>query len=269
MFPSFYTFRSLFLSSSFCLCLLFACQSEKPTTVSTAETSEQTAVVSEAIAATEEVAPIAETATPVAATVTEAKPSPALKTTEAPVKATKSVADQLMSAAKAQTPPVAVKPIVAKPAEQPSNSVTNSKLMAAKETEPEAAINYKGEPKAAAAAKGAAITFDETSYDFGTILIGTIIEHDFTFKNSGSIPLIIKDAASTCGCTIPEIPNAPIMPGQSGKIHVVFDSKGKIGTQNKVVTVYTNAGTREIALKGIGLTANLMKKDKEEEKGEK
>lgn len=257
MSSSSYTFRSLSLSISCSLCLLFACQSENVTSVATAETNEQTAVAPEAITTPEEAAPIAETTAPIATTVTEKKPAP--KTAEASVKATKAIMDQLVSTAKAQTPPVA-----AKPAKQPSNTATKPKLMAAKETE--AAITYKGEPKAAAITNGAAILFDETSYDFGTILIGTIIEHDFTFKNTGNIPLIIKDAASTCGCTIPEIPNAPIMPGQSGKIHVIFDSKGKIGTQNKVVTVYTNAGTREVALKGVGLTANLMKKDKEEEK---
>lgn len=258
MSPSFYTFRSLSLSISCSLCLLFACQSEKPTAVATTETSEQTTVVPEAVT------PVAETTAPIATTETEKEP--VLKTSKTPVKATKAIMDQLVSTAKAQTPPVAAKSTTANPVKQPSNTATKPKLMAAKETEAEAAITYKGEPKAAATTKGAAIVFDEPSYDFGTILIGTIIEHDFTFKNTGSIPLIIKDAASTCGCTIPEIPDAPIMPGQSGKIHVVFDSKGKIGTQNKVVTVYTNAGTREVALKGVGLTANLMKKDKEEEK---
>lgn len=262
MVHSFHTIRTLFLCLSCSVCLLFACQSEKPTTVATTETADKTAPATETLTASEEVAPtVEETAAPIASTTNTEKP--VVKVAEASVGATKTI-DTKAVAAKVATLPTTAN-ATSKTAEKSSKTAAKPNLIAeATATEP--AINYKGEAKPAAASKGAAITFEEPTYEFGTILIGTIIEHDFKFTNTGSIPLIIKDASSTCGCTIPEIPNAPIMPGQSSKIHVVFDSKGKIGTQNKVVTVYTNAGTREIALKGVGLTANLMKKDNEEEK---
>lgn len=258
----FYTIRTLFLCLSCSVCLLFACQSEKTTTVVSTETAEKTETSVETLSAVEETAPVAEAAVPISNNTSNEKP--VAKVAEASVTATKTI-DTKTVAAKVATLPTVAKTTPSKTAEKSPKTAAKPNLIAeATPAEPE--INYKGEAKPAAASKGAAITFDEPNYEFGTILIGTIIEHDFKFTNTGTIPLIIKDASSTCGCTIPEIPNAPVMPGQSSKIHVVFDSKGKIGTQNKVVTVYTNAGTREISLKGVGLTANLMKKDGEEEK---
>lgn len=105
----------------------------------------------------------------------------------------------------------------------------------------------------------AQMVFAEREYDFGTIIEGEKVQHKFTFTNKGEAPLIVTDANSTCGCTIPEFPKTPIMPGQSDVINVSFDSKGKIGLQDKHVTVTTNAGTFVIHLKGVCTTKNLTK----------
>ncbi|MDZ7606384.1 MAG: DUF1573 domain-containing protein [Cyclobacteriaceae bacterium] len=67
------------------------------------------------------------------------------------------------------------------------------------------------------------------------------MEHIFSFKNTGSGPLVIQNVLSTCGCTAPEWPKEPIDAGAEGKIKIVFNSKGKIGRQNKVITVRSNA----------------------------
>ena len=56
----FYTIRTLFLCLSCSISLLFACQSEKPTTVATTETTEKTETVAETLTAVEETAPVAE-----------------------------------------------------------------------------------------------------------------------------------------------------------------------------------------------------------------
>ena len=80
------------------------------------------------------------------------------------------------------------------------------------------------------------------------------------FKNTGKAPLIIKDADSSCGCTIPEIPKHPTQPGEYGNIKAVFNTKGKIGSQNKVITVYTNGSpsTVKLSLSGLVLTEDMM-----------
>ncbi|MGB0932398.1 MAG: DUF1573 domain-containing protein, partial [Chitinophagales bacterium] len=102
--------------------------------------------------------------------------------------------------------------------------------------------------------------FDSKEHNFGTIAVGTKVEHDFYFTNTGEVPMIITDASSTCGCTIPEIPKEPTPPGARGKIKVTFDSTGKIGMQDKHVTIIANTYPKstKIHMKGLALTENMM-----------
>ncbi len=83
-------------------------------------------------------------------------------------------------------------------------------------------------------------TFTQEAHDFGVIEEGTKAEHDFAFTNTGDAPLIISNAKGSCGCTVPQWPREPIAPGETGMIHVVFDSSGKPGQQTKQVTLNAN-----------------------------
>lgn len=85
------------------------------------------------------------------------------------------------------------------------------------------------------------MTFGETMHDFGEIKEGMVVNHTFTFKNEGEGPLIISNAQGSCGCTVPRWPREPIAPGETGEIHVSFNSQGRAGQQNKRVTLTTNA----------------------------
>lgn len=84
------------------------------------------------------------------------------------------------------------------------------------------------------------LEFEEKEFDFGKIARDERVTHEFKFKNTGKSPLIIVDAKSTCGCTVPEIPNEPIQPGESGSITVHFNSALKSGEVTKVITVSAN-----------------------------
>ena len=79
-----------------------------------------------------------------------------------------------------------------------------------------------------------------TVWDFGTIVQGDEPEFTFTFKNTGSEPMIISNAKGSCGCTVPQWPKEPIAPGDTGEINVKFSSKNKKGAQNKTVTLTAN-----------------------------
>lgn len=81
----------------------------------------------------------------------------------------------------------------------------------------------------------------DSVYDFGTIQSGKMVEYSFRFKNTGQKPLVIADAQASCGCTVPEKPEKPIMPGETGYIKVSFNSKDRTGHQDKVITVQANA----------------------------
>ncbi len=87
---------------------------------------------------------------------------------------------------------------------------------------------------------GPRLSFDKTEHDFGVLNEGDIVETVFSFTNSGKSELIITSAKSSCGCTIPEWPKEPILPGESGKIKVKFNTRGKPNKQKKQVTLRTN-----------------------------
>jgi hypothetical protein len=88
---------------------------------------------------------------------------------------------------------------------------------------------------------GPEMAFSELQFDFGEINQGDKVEHIFKFENVGTEPLIITNVQTTCGCTAPSWPRDPIAPGQESEIKVVFNSTGKIGRVNKVITVVSNA----------------------------
>ena len=66
------------------------------------------------------------------------------------------------------------------------------------------------------------------------------MSNDFVIMNKGDEPLIIKDAKTPCGCTVPSYPKEPIAPGDSAIIKVSFNSTKKMGYQNKKITLITN-----------------------------
>jgi len=99
----------------------------------------------------------------------------------------------------------------------------------------------------------AKITFEETEFDFGDVDEGAMVEHVFRFTNTGKIPLLISDARSTCGCTVPLWPKEPIAPGQGGEIKIKFDTKDKTGLQKKPVTITANTYPATTTLRVLGV----------------
>jgi hypothetical protein len=85
------------------------------------------------------------------------------------------------------------------------------------------------------------ITFDKIVHDFGKVkeADGAAV-HDFTFKNTGTAPLIIQNVTTTCGCTTPEWTKQPIPPGSEGFIKVSYDVRGRPGAIDKTITVSSN-----------------------------
>ena len=97
----------------------------------------------------------------------------------------------------------------------------------------------------------AAFKFEGSHHDFGTINEGDVVTHIFKFTNTGEVPLIIKDAKGSCGCTVPNPPKEPIAVGETGEIEVKFNSNGKPNVQNKTVTITanTNPATTRLTIK--------------------
>ncbi|MEM8526728.1 MAG: DUF1573 domain-containing protein [Bacteroidota bacterium] len=96
------------------------------------------------------------------------------------------------------------------------------------------------------------MTFEEMTYDFGSVAEGEKVRHVYKFKNTGDEPLVISNARGSCGCTVPQWPQEAIAPGESNEIVVEFNSKGKPGPQTKTVTITANTEpvTTKLTIKG-------------------
>ena len=99
----------------------------------------------------------------------------------------------------------------------------------------------------------------DSSYNFGKITDGEKVEYSYRFKNVGTKPLVVIEAHASCGCTVPQKPEKPVLPGEMGFIKIVFDSKGRIGAAHKTITVSSNAKP-EFPL--LILTGDVVAKEK-------
>ena len=95
----------------------------------------------------------------------------------------------------------------------------------------------------------AQMKFENSSYNFGDLYQGEKVEHIFSFINIGNAPLILNNVLATCGCTAPEWEKKPLLPGDEGQVKIVFDSSSKIGRQNKVITIRSNAKSGDYRLR--------------------
>lgn len=101
------------------------------------------------------------------------------------------------------------------------------------------------------------IEYMETEFDFGSVQYPSENLHTFKFKNTGNKPLVIESATASCGCTVPNKPEEPILPGEIGELDVIFRPKeGQQGQNiNKRVTVVANTEPKQTYLQ---ITANVL-----------
>lgn len=83
----------------------------------------------------------------------------------------------------------------------------------------------------------------ETMYNYGSIQAGQKSNHDFMIANDGVKPLIIRKVKSTCGCIKASVTKSEIPPGETGIVHVEFDSFGKDGKDSRIINVFLNDPT--------------------------
>ena len=104
-----------------------------------------------------------------------------------------------------------------------------------------AALTFAGFAQPAAEEEPRAeVYFEKTTHDFGSIFQGGNGTYQFEFSNTGNAPLVLSNATSSCGCTVPSYPKTPIAPGEKGTIVVKYDTN-RLGSFHKSVTVTSNA----------------------------
>lgn len=101
----------------------------------------------------------------------------------------------------------------------------------------------------------AEIVFREYEHDFGKVAEGEKVAYVFAFENKGTGNLVVNNAITTCGCTVPKYDTKPIPPGGSGNLEVVFDTYERYGKQSKTISVRSNASKPVVILK---ITADVV-----------
>lgn len=93
-------------------------------------------------------------------------------------------------------------------------------------------------------------SFETEAHDFGTISESNgPVKFNFKFANAGGAPLILKNVQASCGCTTPQWPRDPILPGEDAAITVSYNPSGRPGSFDKQITVVTNGNPETILLK--------------------
>jgi hypothetical protein len=99
----------------------------------------------------------------------------------------------------------------------------------------------------AASTSLADIKMEKMEHDYGNIKQGGNGECEFKFTNTGKEPLVITNCQGSCGCTVPQCPKEPVLPGKTGVIKVKYDTN-RPGGIYKTVTVNSNAKSGNVVL---------------------
>lgn len=90
------------------------------------------------------------------------------------------------------------------------------------------------------------IEITPSSFDFGTVEFGQVLNYSFLVKNRGKEILEIKRVATSCGCTTAKIAKEKISPGEEVELEVSYDTKAMgesshgRGKQERIIYVKSN-----------------------------
>lgn len=91
---------------------------------------------------------------------------------------------------------------------------------------------------------GPQIVFDKETHDYGIIYVNGDGTCFFTFTNTGNEPLVLINVRAGCGCTVPEWPREPVLPGESAEIKVKYTTLRRPHKINRSIIVTSNSITR-------------------------
>ena len=84
------------------------------------------------------------------------------------------------------------------------------------------------------------IEYNSRTFEFGEIPEGKKVDYTFKIMNKGKKALIIRSVTASCDCTAGQPASNTVQPGGETDMKVSFDSRGKVGMQNKIITVISN-----------------------------
>lgn len=95
--------------------------------------------------------------------------------------------------------------------------------------------------KLTASLRAPKIVFKENAHDFGNVPRGPELQYNFKFTNKGNAVLKIERVQTTCGCTGANVGDkTEYKKNESGEIKVTFNTQGRSGHQEKIISVFSN-----------------------------
>jgi hypothetical protein len=91
---------------------------------------------------------------------------------------------------------------------------------------------------------GPQIQFDKETHDYGKVPLNGDGNCAFTFTNTGTEPLVLSNVRAGCGCTVPQWPREPVLPGESAEIKVRYTTLNRPHSINKTIVVTSNSVTK-------------------------
>lgn len=80
-----------------------------------------------------------------------------------------------------------------------------------------------------------------TEYDFGQVIAGATIHHDFWLKSVGTDTVIMSDIKTGCDCAVVSLDRMALPPGDSTKATFTWETEQKHRLQRKFLRIFTNA----------------------------
>lgn len=108
-------------------------------------------------------------------------------------------------------------------------------------------INLFGASEVISNIASAVFSWEDLNHDFGQIKKDVPVSKEFSFTNTGDLPLVISKVKGSCGCTVTAYTEEAIAPGSKGYVKATYNA-AKLGTFHKTVTVTANTEEGQVVL---------------------
>lgn len=81
---------------------------------------------------------------------------------------------------------------------------------------------------------------DKSEHNFGKIPDTQPVTHTFAVRNLGGQPLNLSNVQTSCGCTAAVLDHQILQPGETTRLNVQYDPRGRSGPQSRTVVIQSN-----------------------------
>jgi hypothetical protein len=104
---------------------------------------------------------------------------------------------------------------------------------------------------------GPKIEFKTERLNLGDVKVGPQVQGEFEFTNTGRDKLVIQNVQPSCGCTgVVANEKKEYMPGETGTIKFTFNTEGRMGVNEKTLTITSNDVKNPS--KAVAFTCNII-----------